>query len=227
MNRINLDVDDIVKLYKSGLSEKALAERLNVNRGTIRRRLVQSGVVCRGRSESAYLRMSSLTAEERQRLAGAAHDAIRGKKYTYEELVNRAKAKEGSVGKLSAYERELASELDARGIPFVPQKALGKYNLDFFVGDSVAFEIFGGNWHFYGDHARSFTERDEFIRDCGILPVYCVVAHRSFNAVAVCDYLVGVLDILRRDPSSIGEQNVIRGNGKLFPSTSFKLHDVA
>lgn len=227
MDRIKLDVDNIVKLYQSGLSEKALAERLNVNRGTIRRRLLQAGVVCRGRSESMYVRMASLTADERQALTNAAHKAVRGKKQTYQQLVNRAKAREGSTSNLSPYEREIAAEFALRHLPNIPQKAVGKYNLDFLVGERIAFEIFGGNWHFYGRHALRFGERDKFVRDSGYVPVYCVIRRRDFDAVSVCDYLVRLLQVLSSDPASVREKYMIWGNGDDISADCFEFDNLS
>ena len=207
--------------------EKAIADKLGVNRGSIRRRLLQAGVVCRGRSESMYVRMSRLTPEERQALTRAAHDAVRGKKRSSEDLVKRAKSREWGIPNLPGYERDIFEEFVRRDIDFIPQKAVGKYNLDFLVFGRIAFEVFGGGWHFYGAHAQRFRSRDKFIRDSGYIPVYCVVMREGLDAGAVCDYLVSLFEILSSDPASTSEQYVIRGDGQSFPLSRFKFHDIA
>lgn len=227
MNRINLDTNDIVKLYKSGVSEKAIAERFGCSRGAIRLRLKQSGIICRGRSESMYVRMASLTTEQRKSLTLSAHNAVRGRKRTHQELVKRAKSKEGVILNTSTYERQLCVELVKRGFPFIAQKAVDKYNIDFLIFDTIAFEIFGGGWHFSGGHAIRFRNRDKLLRDSGYVPVYCVVSHKRFDPIAICDYLVGLRDILRQNPASRSEQYVIRGSGDTSTTISSKFNDFA
>ncbi|WP_407457157.1 helix-turn-helix domain-containing protein, partial [Fibrobacter sp.] len=106
MNRIDLDTNHIIKLYQSGISEKAIAERFGCSRGAIRLRLKQSGTICRGRSESMYARMASLTAQQRKSLTVAANNAVRGRKCSHEELIKRANSREGIILNTSTYERQ-------------------------------------------------------------------------------------------------------------------------
>lgn len=213
---IDLDVDNIIKLYKSGVSELALSKQFGVNRGTIRRRLLNAGIIPRGESEAQRAWNASRTIAQRKAQTISARNARRGQKDTYETLVKRAKTIE-RMGKLDGtYEVEIAAELRRRGIPFVPLKALGKYNIDFFIFNRIALEVYGGEWHRGGRHIERFAERSEYIRNRGFHLVLCWVSRKygGFDSVAICDRLETLFDVLCSYPAVVGKQYMIRGDGK-------------
>lgn len=214
--KIDLDTDTIISLYNSGISQNAIAKQFGVSRSVINRRLLDSGVVIRGSTEANQLMASKRTAAENARNIRAAHDAVRGKPRSHKELCKRATTRQNAFTSYgSPYERDIADELSNRGIKFVPQLAVDKYNIDFAIWDNIAFEVFGGNWHAKGRHRARFDKRSEKLFDSGYTIVICWIGfNHRFSPTAIVDYLVTLNDILRSDPSSSRKHYVIGGDGK-------------
>lgn len=217
--RKELPLDEIVSLYTSGESVRAIGRKFKVARDVIKRRLLEAGVVMRTPTEANQLMMSKRTVEENMRNTQAAHNAIRGKTYTHKELCQRAISRERIFTQFaSPYERQIANELSRRGIKFTPQKAVDKYNLDFAIFDSIAFEVFGGGWHAYGRHRARFEDRSKKLFDSGYTIVICWVGFNyEFIPSAIVDYLIALNKVLCSNPSSRGKHYMIRGDAQ--PST--------
>lgn len=212
-----LPVDEIIRLYNSGTSVNALAKQFKVSRTVIMHRLKQANVVIRGQTEANQIMMAARTPEENARNVRAAHDAVRGKRRSHEELCQRALTREQTFNSfVSSYEREIAQELSKRNIEFIPQKAVDKYNIDFAIFDNVAFEIYGGGWHSSGRAAARFTKRSKELFNRGYTIVICWIdSVHKFSPSAIVDYLVALNEILCSDPTSRCKHYVIRGNGQL------------
>ena len=86
----DLNVNNIIELYNAGTSINELAKIFNVARTVIYNRLIKSGIVIRGRTQANQLMMSKRTPEENRKNTVNAHNAIKGKTYTHEELCHRA-----------------------------------------------------------------------------------------------------------------------------------------
>ena len=219
----------IVADYQSGVSEYALANRYNVGRSVIRRYLKQAGVVIRSCSEANKISASNRTPEENAALAEAAHNAVRGKPIPYERLVKRAFSIQASFTDYkSPYERAIAAELRHRGINFVPQLAVDKYNIDFALWDNIAFEVYGGGWHAKGRHAARFDERSKKLFDSGYAIVICWVNFNTmFSPSGIVDYLVSLHDVLGANPAALRKHYVIGSDGKPCATGSSNLHYVS
>lgn len=220
MVRKDVDVNDLLRLYRAGYSVKKLAEHFNIARSGIVLRLQESGIIQRGRSESMVLRMSQTSPEERARLASAAHAAVRGVRRSEEEMIARAKANESR--KTGSRTEEICLEmLTARGLVCTPQKAIGRYNIDIAVeGPSIAVDIFGGNWHAYGRHAARYLQRVEYILDQGWFPVVIWVTGSAPLERGAIDYVVALAEQIGRGESVRREDQMILGNGE--PTTAGK-----
>lgn len=214
--RLDLPTDEIVALYTDGMSVNALAGKFGVSRNVIDRRLKEAGIVIRNNAEANRLMMSKRTTEENARNVEAAHDAVRGKRRPHEKLCNRARTVERNFsGFSSTYERAIADEFSKRGIKFIPQKAVDKYNVDFAVFDNIAFEVYGGGWHSTGRAKARFSERSKKLFDCGYTIVICWVAGGcAFIPSAIVDYLISLNEKLCSDPSARGQHYVIRCDGE-------------
>ena len=79
MLRLKFPTDEIVQLYLSGQSEKAVAKYFRTNQGVIQRRLRDAGVKRRGLSEAALLTWSQMSPEARFHKLEVTHKANRGK----------------------------------------------------------------------------------------------------------------------------------------------------
>lgn len=164
----HLNVDDIVSLYESGKSVKALAEQFFVSRSVIDNRLRERGITPRGRSDSMYLRMAQSSREDRLRLTQNAHAATRGTPQPEDRQIRQAQGRELSKSHVSTRAIALASILACRGFPVTFEKACGPYNLDLAINThSIAVEIQGGNWHAYGRHGARLNKRRKYVLGAG------------------------------------------------------------
>lgn len=212
----SVDIGLVVSLYKSGVSQNAIAKQLGVSRSVIRNRLCKAGVIIRGPAEANQLMMSKRTPEENARNSRAAHDAVRNKPKTHQQLCNHALGVQNAFTSFkSPYEQDIADELINRGIKFVPQLAVDKYNINFAIGNNIALEVFGGNWHAKGRHRARFAERSKKLFDSGYAIVICWIGfNHRFNPSAIVDYLISLDKVLCSDPSARRKHYVIGGHGK-------------
>jgi very-short-patch-repair endonuclease len=227
MGRYNipLDVNDLVKRYVAGESEKSLAESVGVSRNVIRRRLEASGTAIRDRSAAMHTRMSRLDPEERAQLAAAAHDAVRGKRKSAEFLIARALGveKQGAEhGNVSPAELMLADLLRDHGVLVTHQKAIGPYNADL-ATLTVAVEVLGGQWHFVKKHGK----RLRYLLDAGwdVIFVWVDGVHYPLGRGAA-QYISAHREFRRQNPAAARCYRVIRGDGKLVAQGSADRDDI-
>ena len=91
--------------------------------------------------------------------------------------------------------------LVARGITFVPQRAVAQYNIDLAIGDSIAVEVFGGGWHGYGRHAARFEERTRYLLSHGWHQVVIWINPRRKDGLNIAfDQLMDFVQMLQREP---------------------------
>jgi len=211
----SIDADDLVRRYLAGESEKAIADSLGIGRNVVRRRLEERCVAIRGRGEAMSMRMARATPEERCALASAAHAAVRGRTASDAELVARAIQKSHSGAHISRIETLLGTMLAERGIAIGTQTAIGRYNADITSG-AVAVEVFGGNWHFYGAHARRAPERFRYILDAGWHVLIVLVTDRTPLVAAGADYVTAFIKAADSDPSGIRQYRMIGGGGEIL-----------
>lgn len=216
-----VDVDYIIREYSAGKSCLQLAREFDVSRGLIKVRLERAGVPVRNHSQAASIQWSNKTPEARKAQTKAANDAARGSKRSFEQLCRRAKANEISQSQVSALEEFISHEMSNRGIRFNPQTAVGPYNCDFTI-DSIAVEVFGGGFHFYGRHLARTEERFRYVMDSGYSILAITIDHRFPFTPAVADYLAGEIQKLRRNPPEICQYRVIWGAGDATTGGSCK-----
>lgn len=221
---------EIVARFGAGESTNALAKSYGVSRQVIDRRLRAAGVEPRSQAEANRLSVSKRSPEENARNAVAAHDAVRGKKRTEAEMLLRAQVRERSYAwkedHTSALELRFARWLTALDVPFVPQKAIGPYNVDLACA-GVAVEIHGGAWHGYGEHRERAPERYRHILSAGWnLAIVWAGARRVPMTSASADVVADFVRRATRDALR-GQHLVVWGDGEIVPSDSFGLEDLA
>jgi very-short-patch-repair endonuclease len=151
--------------------------------------------------------------EQRAAQVADAHTAARGSKRTLEQLVEHARALERIGGHDSPAEALMAEWLAERGEPSVPQKAIGKYNVDLAVAP-VAVEILGGGWH---SVKKTHAIRTPEILNAGWhLAFVWNYEGRSALTEQAADHVVAWLNEVRRDPPAIGQYRVVSGDGELL-----------
>lgn len=217
-SRIELPIAEIVALYEGGESENSIAKRFGVERAVIAKRLNEQGVMRRNMTEANRLMMSSRTSEENRRNAQAAHQAMRGRKAPMEERCKSALGRQRTRNHAAPDELRLAAMLLERGVRTIPQQAIGPYNCDL-GAYPVAVEIFGGGWHWYGNHILRTPERFRYILDAGWhILVVKLEAHRHPLTEATADYIAAFLKEMCADPTRRREYRVVRGAGQLLAS---------
>lgn len=214
VKRIPLDEDHLIERYLAGESELSIANRLGVSRPVIVRRLEQAGVERRNRAAAMKQRMANSSPEQRAAWAAAAHDAVRGSVQPEEKLARAALTRQRNATFGSYLEEQFAMMLTERGVEFVLQHAIGRYNADFTTGP-IAVEIYGGKWHFSGNHLERAERRLRKFADEG-WHVLAIIASTDYPLLPEsADYLVGWLEQAKADPSAPREYRVVRGAGEL------------
>jgi very-short-patch-repair endonuclease len=203
--------------YHAGESVLSLAHRFKVSRSVIVHRLAALGITPRGQSESERLKWTRMGHAARMRQTAAAHSASRGKPKSPISKSRVAATRERlgwDAANVSAYERDLAERLRLRGLEVRPQVAIGPYNCDLATG-AVAVEVYGGNWHLCGHHARRFPERSRYILDHG-WHLYIVMVNKTFPLTeAMADDLVTFAQRTGSNPTARREYRVVRGDAQL------------
>ena len=225
MKKINIDIDNLIRLYELGESEKALAEKFGVSRTVIRPRLIENGIKPRNRSEAMYVRMSRTSKEERARLTAASHAAIRGTHHSFERQCKTAISRERSQSWIGRGERICLDMLRTHGLDGVPQKAIGPYNVDIAIDSpSIAVEIFGGHWHTCDEHASRFRKRTDYILNAGWAVIIIWVTRNYPLERGAIEYIVALSKKLSGGKPMRRQEHVIRGDGKFTAVGERKLN---
>jgi hypothetical protein len=222
-NRKNLPIEDIVRLYESGISENKIAKMFESSRNIIRTRLLECGTKIRNSSEAEKLKWSQMTVEQRANQVRKAHDSVRGKILPIEQIRNIAIRRCKSLGKVGKGEEIFAKIFTENGIPFVWQKNWNVYNFDFFVFDSIAVELMVKSCC---PLARK-TDRKK-IEDCVAanlrIVYFCVRDICHIRPEAIQEFIRRI-NILRADPSPQGQYWMIRSYRNTYTGFSCDFHD--
>lgn len=213
-----LDVALVESLYADGIGVRGIADKLGVAPNVIKRMLEDIGHKTRNRSEQQSARMKRATKEERIKLTQKANASARGKSATKESRIRIAQTCQFKGDRRNSRLEKMFLQLMAeRGVNLSQQIAIDSYNCDFAI-DTIAVEIWGGGWHFTGEHAARFPERTRKILDSGFQLVILPFLGRFQLVPEIADYLVTFLDELRRNPPPTSQYWVIWGAGEAIVS---------
>jgi very-short-patch-repair endonuclease len=217
---IQIPIDKILPLHNKGIGVKGIGKILGVSFRPIERILKEHGIKPRNRHEQQQARMDNTSIEDRKKLVKNANTATRGRPKNFDEISKMAKTHElNQTRKTSSYETLIFNELKNKGFDLAPQTAIGKYNCDFTIG-SVAVEVLGGNWHWYGEHMARFQERTRYILNSGYHIIFvCINKTYPFDT-AITDYLASFLEFSGSNPTIDREYRVIWGTCKNATRTS-------
>ena len=218
-----LSEQEVIDIFLSGIGISGIYAKHGFTVAATKTILAKHGINTRNRSEQQFARLSITPQEERDRIIKAAHDAIRGTKRSKEDLFKRALTIESRPETFaSKNEVRLAKMLGDRGIKTIPQKAIGSYNCDL-AAFPVVVEVFGGHWHWTGQHLARAEERINYILNQG-WSVLMVADTDSFPITnEVADYIASYIENARTDPSFACEYRVIWGAAEY--TTSGGLND--
>ena len=153
----------------------------------------------------------------------AAHFAVRGMKRSLGDLERRAAGKERTPPKKSRWEEMFSSWLASQNIPFTYSKAVGKYNIDFAIGTSVAVELYGGAFHSDGRAAARLNDRMRYLLDGGwnVYIIWCLSKEETIFPGCLNDFSAFV-ERASGDKSFRGQYRVIWSDGDPVSSGSFE-----
>lgn len=214
-NRVFLPESRIVADFKRGDSVNALAAQHSATRPAINRVLTKHGVEKRNRSEGMYARMAQASTEERLALSVAAHVAATGRNPSEAEMLLRAQTRErkGWTERTSLRERQLHAWLKEFGHDATVEKAIGRYNVDFAL-PPVAVELLGGGWHL--QRRAWHKQRGKQIIDAGWSLIFVWSDAKNVISRNAALEIVAIAEEARRNPSTIGEYWVVRGDGEIL-----------
>lgn len=213
MRRCELMGDQILALYADGIGYKGVADRLGLGSTAVYRFLVANGIKIRNRSEQQKARMDRATPDEIAQLTSAAHKAATGRPQTWDERCKRAKTREGKIAGISQAEIDLREGLISYGLTVNIQTAIGAYNSDLTCG-TVAVEVWGGGWHWYGEHREIVDRRFRYFLDHGWNIIVVPITTYWPLSAEVISYLAGLIQELSSNPPAISEYRVIWGAGQ-------------
>ena len=227
--RVTLDVDYLVREYRSGRSVLDLARECGVGRPTVTQRLVKAGVVIRSIGEQNLISFDRIGPERRAAMTKAAHDAVRGVPKNFEGLVKAAITKQRTLSSVSPLETRVMEDLRGRCIDPIPQLAVGPYNCDI-ACHPVAVEIFGGGWHLSGRHLARAEKRIRYLGDAGwhvLMLIVGINANPYIYRDDTCDYLVSYINEARRNPSARREYRMVDCRGETLAAGGCDDRDVS
>src|SRR3990167_3124086 len=213
------NLHDLFRRYQAGEPENKLAREAGISRTTMRRRLLEAGIIPRDISGSMYLRWAEANPKQRQAMLEAAHAATRGIKVPISAKIKHALTVENKLLQASPVELEFAKRLQAYGFKVIPQKAVYIYNLDIAIqSPPIAIEIYGGRFHSMGNHLLRHFKRTKYLLNHGwSVIIIWIDALRYPLSLACDDYIIRWADELRRNPTARSQYRVILGNGQPAP----------
>lgn len=215
IEQLGLDLNDLAKRYLSGASMEQLGKEVGVDPTTLARRLRRVGVAIRDRRAAQATRYAQSTAEQRIALTAAANVASRGIKRTPEQVARstgaRAEALRATRSVVGGFEQELQAMLVKRGVNPTPQLAAGPYNIDLAL-PPVAVEV-----HVCASSPLSnarLRKRVEKLAERGWSVLYVWISKHSPLTEKAADKVVSLVELAKRNPSTLGQHWVIRGSGE-------------
>lgn len=211
----DITVQKLINEYSQGVAAATLAKTYGCTTHTIINTLRRAEINTRNSLQAHAI----MTIEERMKMTEAAHTAKRGKPVKMSTKIKKAITIE-RLGKMEILEQRLLNKIliVLPEIKYIPQKAVGPYNVDIALTESrIAVEVFGGNWHSTGRHADRFQKRVEFILDTGWTPVIVWATTQYPIDMGSANYIISLHQRLSGQEPTWSEKHVIWGTGEVIP----------
>ena len=236
------NVEDLVSLYQSGTSVNKISKQFGIGRNVINRILSDHGIQHRGRAEAERLKWSVMKLDRGtvERQCSAAWNSSRGRNVSEETKRKFAATIERTGcnrGPRSMSEQTLIDAVRALGYSVTRQKAVGPYNVDFsFDCCPVAVEVQRSELNRKGSRRSSVRpERIKGIFDAGFAVLVCYHPgglrwsgeryDATWYADAIAKKTVAFAELVRSDPSLVGQYGMIGGDGKPVTSKAVQFDD--
>ena len=175
------------------------------------------------------VRMAQCPLEERLRLTASAHQARRGSIASETELIKRAETRARSCSSASSYQIQIRDAIAKLGVDSILEKAVGPYNVDIALAESsVAVEVHGGGWHSQGTHWVGRPKRIKYLLSRGWLLIEVwAVSPSTLVAANLANQIGAIADLNRRNPATVSQHWMLRGDGDIAPPLRSYGHNVA
>lgn len=212
---LNEKENEIIKDFNDGISCKKLASDYKTCRNVIYRILNNHSIIGRTRSQSAFIRMSNATFEEKRKNACAANEKMRnmGEIWHLSQSIKRAITRGISLSEIGDNEVFVFEQLKINGFQPIQQAPVSSYNIDILCGNT-AIEIHKEGCH---PHNRSlYRKRIINLLKCGLNIIYVKWSKKTdINTIAI-NKLMAFLKFSSINPSDCGKYWVIRGTGEVL-----------
>lgn len=200
-------------LFEAGHSANSIGKQLKISRTMVKTILEELNIPIPDISEGNRRSAAMLTDDARKARASAAHEAIRKIGRHSPTQTQHSVRKQVSGDYIGVGETELGEQLISAGLKPIPQAAFEGYNIDLLC-DHLAVEV-----HNYTTRPTDKTQiltRIIKILSGGISIIY-VRTGPNFPMItdAAVNQVVAFYNHTRKNPSSIGQYRVIRGDGKV------------
>lgn len=222
----SLSIDSVVALYNSGMSVKAISEKLGFSRNAIVVRLHKAGIKQRNRSESMYNRMSKSTKEDKIKIVQKANEAMRNasKESINKRLAKSAIKKFNTKSKVGILEEYFIDKLRNIGLNPISQFPLHVYNIDIAFGN-IAIEIH--NSFSRPESQIHIRKRIIYLLKSGWIPVYVKFRYNTIINPITFDKIKTLFNLSRSNPAFIGHYWVIGSTGETISVGCLNGDDIA
>lgn len=207
-----LDIKLLISKYLEGTSILELSEIFNVDRATIRNRLTSNNIPIRNFVDAGLTRMKKLSENERKALTRNANIIAKGRKVSDTERNKTARGRQKTISHVGYGEKEIFNWCKTKGINFIPQFAIHRYNIDLAIFPlAVEIKISSAL-----PHRNKFDlAKIKYLLNSGWSIIYIQVRNKEFLCKSHANYIISYFNSLRRDPSLIGEYRVLGRNANL------------
>lgn len=221
----SFDTIKVMEMFNAGRGIGGIAKDLGIAASCVRLLLKEHGISGRNRSEQQQARMDNATHEQIKALTAKANSTMRGSKVAHDKLVKQAKTRFMKQSARSSYLEETFDELMRDvGYKFVRQFQIDKYNADFLF-QNVVVEIFGGQWHWTGQHLQRSAQRIETILNSGY-HLIIVAARNKGVSKQTRDKVIALLNEFSRDKTTIRHYRMIGSDGETLISRTSESDDL-
>jgi len=225
--RTDVNIDDLVKLYVEGVSEKQLSDRFKLARTAIRPRLIAAGVHLRNRSDANRIRMAGMTSQQRIDISSAAHIARSIKGDTPETVKirseRRAISNQFKSWQVSPKESVVIRAIKRRGLNPVAQYPVGSYNIDIAISP-VAVEVYRATNNPLSDKRNRKRTTNLLNSGWSVIYIWFTKESDRLSSKAI-DHVIALYKAMRRKESAPRQYWVIRSNGQINSSGGGYLDD--
>lgn len=209
---------EAVRRYEDGEPALWLAKEYGIGYKKFIGLLIRMGVQPRTIRENLAVMYARMTPEERKQVAAAAQTAKRGRPANLMSMERRAQTMERTLQLASRFDLLLGLWLAQRGLQFIPQKAVGRYNIDIAVMEPRIVVEVNGPGHWSGK--EKWIERCQYLFGQGWRVIEIRIRKGPISTLreTAADRVISLVEQAREPWPAWGDCVAINGHGELLES---------